>query len=130
MPAGVPSFPLRADWLSLSCRPQALLLLCEFIINSTRAPPSEDALYHTLLQLYLADEAELKSQHEPGPTASQQARRFVSRFRPLQVLQSHMIDLPSCRVSAELFANRQNLLQRDVFGELHILAIRVEDLVS
>jgi hypothetical protein len=35
-------------------RPQALMLLCEYVLNSTRAPPSEAFLYATLLQLYLA----------------------------------------------------------------------------
>ena len=30
------------------------MLLCEYVLNSTRAPPSEAVLYHTLLQLYLA----------------------------------------------------------------------------
>ena len=35
------------------CRPMALMLLCEFILNSTRAPPGEEFLYHTLLELHL-----------------------------------------------------------------------------
>lgn len=34
-------------------RPQALLLLCEFILNSSAAPANERALYHMLLYLYL-----------------------------------------------------------------------------
>lgn len=34
-------------------RPQALLLLCEFILNSNAAPANERALYHMLLYLYL-----------------------------------------------------------------------------
>ena len=29
------------------------MLLCEFILNSTRAPPGEEFLYHTLLELHL-----------------------------------------------------------------------------
>jgi hypothetical protein len=37
------------------CRPLALMLLCEFILNSNRSPPAEDFLYHTLLELYLSD---------------------------------------------------------------------------
>lgn len=31
----------------------ALMLLCEFILNSTQAPPGEEFLYHTLLELHL-----------------------------------------------------------------------------
>ena len=31
----------------------ALMLLCEFILNSTQAPPGEKFLYHTLLELHL-----------------------------------------------------------------------------
>ncbi|KAL3155173.1 hypothetical protein ABBQ32_013114 [Trebouxia sp. C0010 RCD-2024] len=34
-------------------RPMALMLLCEFILNSTQAPPGEEFLYHTLLELHL-----------------------------------------------------------------------------
>ena len=29
------------------------MLLCEFILNSTQAPPGEEFLYHTLLELHL-----------------------------------------------------------------------------
>ena len=29
------------------------MLLCEFILNSTRAPPGEEFLYHPLLELHL-----------------------------------------------------------------------------
>ena len=43
---------LMPVWLG---RPQALMLLCEFVLNSTPAPLREQALYHTLLQLYLAE---------------------------------------------------------------------------
>lgn len=78
-----------AELEPVCCRPQALLLLCEFIINSTRAPPSEDALYHTLLQLYLADEADLKSQQEPGPTASQETRRCFPNSSDIFVRHLH-----------------------------------------
>ena len=31
------------------------MLLCEFVLNSLRSPPSEALLYHTLLELYLSD---------------------------------------------------------------------------
>ncbi len=45
---------------TLSCvcrarRPMALMLLCEFILNSQPAPPGEPFLLRTLLELYLAD---------------------------------------------------------------------------
>ena len=40
------------------CRPMALMLLCEFILNSTRAPPGEEFLYHTLLELHLMGDGE------------------------------------------------------------------------
>ncbi|KAI8469810.1 MAG: hypothetical protein J3K34DRAFT_511770 [Monoraphidium minutum] len=37
-------------------RPTALMLLCEFVLNSSQAsPPGERQLYHTLLELYLAE---------------------------------------------------------------------------
>ena len=41
-----------------ACRPMALMLLCEFILNSTRAPPGEEFLYHTLLELHLMGDGE------------------------------------------------------------------------
>eukprot|EP00884_Botryococcus_braunii_P005454 jgi/Botrbrau1/1490/Bobra.178_3s0045.1 len=36
-------------------RPQALILLCEYVLNSSPSAPKEQALYHTLLQLYLSE---------------------------------------------------------------------------
>ncbi len=57
-------------------RPQALILLCEFVLNSTRAPPREEALYHTLLQLYLAERLADEPDAEAA-AASQPARRSV-----------------------------------------------------
>lgn len=43
-----------ADFAHLySDRPTDLMLLCEFILNTSSAPASEPLLYHTLLQLYL-----------------------------------------------------------------------------
>ena len=42
----------------------ALMLLCEFILNSTRAPPGEELLYHTLLELHLMGD------EEPHPVAA------------------------------------------------------------
>jgi hypothetical protein len=54
-------------------RPQALMLLCEFVLNSTRAPPSEAFLYHTLLQLYLADR--LPDDEAEGEASTSQTKR-------------------------------------------------------
>ena len=31
------------------------MLLCEFILNTQSAPPNRQMLYHTLLELYLAE---------------------------------------------------------------------------
>ena len=42
------------------------MLLCEFILNSTRAPPGEEFLYHTLLELHLIG-------HQDTPTESSTA---------------------------------------------------------
>ncbi|BDA46644.1 Vacuolar protein sorting-associated protein 11 homolog [Coccomyxa sp. Obi] len=54
-------------------RPQALMLLCEFVLNSTRAPPNEAFLYHTLLQLYLADR--LSDDEADGEASTSQTKR-------------------------------------------------------
>lgn len=67
----------------LPSRPEELMLLCEFIMNSTRSPPSEEALYHTLLQLYLAGSIEnqeegLKKSHSPP----RPARRSAFHLQP------------------------------------------------
>ena len=53
------------------------MLLCEYILNSTHTPPSEDVLYHTLLQLYLAEDLPPLKGSEGGsaPSASPAARR-------------------------------------------------------
>ncbi|KAK9842420.1 hypothetical protein WJX84_001767 [Apatococcus fuscideae] len=52
-------------------RPQALMLLCEFVLNSLRSPPSEALLYHTLLELYLNDGRTTNTGPEgDSPTAS------------------------------------------------------------
>ena len=58
------------------------MLLCEFILNSTRAPPGEEFLYHTLLELHLmgdeedqatqpASSAATETSAEGAPTPSQ-----------------------------------------------------------
>lgn len=54
----------------------ALMLLCEFILNSQAAPPGEAFLFHTLLELYLAD-ALPDENAQPSPTSSQSVRRCV-----------------------------------------------------
>ena len=53
------------------------MLLCEYILNSTHSPPSEDVLYHTLLQLYLAEDPPPLKGGEEGsaPAVSPAARR-------------------------------------------------------
>lgn len=63
-------------------RPTALMLLCEFILNSQEEPPSEQLLYHTLLELYLADHladepAEFHSDETAAgqPTPQQQSQQ-------------------------------------------------------
>ena len=45
----------------------ALMLLCEFILNSTQAPPAEEFLYHTLLELHLMGDGDQPPQ--PPQTA-------------------------------------------------------------
>ena len=51
------------------------MLLCEFILNSTRAPPGEEFLYHTLLELHLMGdgEEEQSTQQAGGPGADSAA---------------------------------------------------------
>ena len=52
------------------------MLLCEYILNSTRSPPSEEVLYHTLLQLYLPQRLpEAEADTEEGAPASSPAVR-------------------------------------------------------
>ncbi|CAK0785749.1 hypothetical protein CVIRNUC_008960 [Coccomyxa viridis] len=56
-------------------RPQALMLLCEYVLNSTRAPPSEALLFHTLLQLYLADDLPEEQDDQSMAATSETTRR-------------------------------------------------------
>lgn len=57
------------------------MLLCEFVLNSTRSPRSEDVIYHTLLQLYLAPEpAAGQPDADSAPSVSPAARRWL--FHP------------------------------------------------
>lgn len=59
----------------LHCRPQALMLLCEFVLNSTGPAASEGALYLTLLQLYLAEDNLEDGDANAVPSVSPLARR-------------------------------------------------------
>jgi len=73
-------------------RPQALMLLCEFVLNSTRAPPREEALYHTLLQLYLAErlvdepDAAAAAAAQPGRRCACPAAKHATKHHPVQGL--------------------------------------------
>ena len=59
------------------CRPQALMLLCEYVLNSTRAPPSEALLFHTLLQLYLAEDLPEEQDEQSMAATSETTRRCL-----------------------------------------------------
>ena len=53
------------------------MLLCEYVLNSVRSPPSEEVIYHTLLQLYLQPRLADESDASPDAiAASQSARRW------------------------------------------------------
>ncbi len=51
------------------------MLLCEYVLNSTRAPPSEALLFHTLLQLYLADDLPEEQDEQSMAATSETTRR-------------------------------------------------------
>ena len=53
------------------------MLLCEYVLNSTRAPPSEALLFHTLLQLYLADDPPEEQDEQSMAATSETTRRYV-----------------------------------------------------
>lgn len=63
------------------CRPQDLIVLCEFILNSSRDQhlPAEEALYHTLIQLYLSGDSEPTMPVDQDPSAS--IRPSIKRFQ-------------------------------------------------
>ncbi len=63
---------------ALVCRPMALMLLCEFILNSTRAPPGEEFLYHTLLELHLMGDEEDQAAQPAGVATAEPSRPDVS----------------------------------------------------
>jgi hypothetical protein len=62
-----------ADFAQLyTDRPTRLLYLCEFILfNSMDSPPNEQMLYHTLLELYLAERLVDAEQEGAGATAAE-----------------------------------------------------------
>ncbi|KAK9806296.1 hypothetical protein WJX72_009074 [[Myrmecia] bisecta] len=77
-------------------RPQALILLCEFVLNSNRSPPSEHVLYHTLLELYLTDRSDEEANVDDGageaatpsaPNTGQPAEAGISSARREQALE-------------------------------------------
>jgi hypothetical protein len=61
-----------ADFAQLyTDRPTRLLYLCEFILfNSADSPPNEQMLYHTLLELYLAERLVDAEQEGAGGAAA------------------------------------------------------------
>jgi hypothetical protein len=62
-----------ADFAQLyTDRPTRLLYLCEFILfNSADCPPNEQMLYHTLLELYLAERLVDAEQEGTGAAAAE-----------------------------------------------------------
>jgi hypothetical protein len=62
-----------ADFAQLyTDRPTRLLYLCEFILfNSMDSPPNEQMLYHTLLELYLAERLVDAEQEGAGAAAAE-----------------------------------------------------------
>jgi hypothetical protein len=62
-----------ADFAQLyTDRPTRLLYLCEFILfNSADSPPNEQMLYHTLLELYLAERLVDAEQEGTGAAAAE-----------------------------------------------------------
>ncbi|MEW5305679.1 MAG: hypothetical protein WDW36_008205 [Sanguina aurantia] len=64
-----------ADFAHLySERPTDLMLLCEFILNTSSAPASEPLLYHTLLQLYLTGRMDEGGRDSRGPPGAGRGR--------------------------------------------------------
>lgn len=63
------------------CRPMALMLLCEYVLNSARNPPGEEFLYHTLLELYLSPELtdEVGAAAQPQDAAAAHSSRLARK---------------------------------------------------
>ena len=73
----------------------ALMLLCEFILNSTRAPPGEEFLFHTLLELHLMGDEEDQGSQPAGNATAESAVQGVSASS------QHISDLSSSQVGSE-----------------------------
>ena len=82
-------------WTDGLCRPLALMLLCEFILNSTRAPPGEEFLYHTLLELHLMGDEEDQGSQPAGSATAESAAQDVSASS------QHVSDASSAQVGSE-----------------------------
>ncbi len=54
------------------------MLLCEYVLNSTRAHPSEALLFHTLLQLYLAEDLPEEQDEQSMAATSETTRRYAT----------------------------------------------------
>lgn len=59
----------------------ALMLLCEFILNSQATPPGEAFLFHTLLELYLADDLPDEDAGASAASGEPSSSRNVRRYR-------------------------------------------------
>ena len=60
-----------------ACRPQSLILLCDFILTETLHPPGEQTIYHTLLQLCLVERlSDEQLADSEAVQASQAQRRY------------------------------------------------------
>lgn len=82
-------------WADGVCRPMALMLLCEFILNSTRAPPGEEFLYHTLLELHLMGDGEDQDSQSASSATAESAVQGVSASS------QHISDASSSQVGSE-----------------------------
>jgi hypothetical protein len=77
-------------------RPTRLLYLCEFILfNSSGSPPNEQLLYHTLLELYLADQL-VDQDGEAGVNAAEVLPQVKLLGQPLLLAKC---SCKSCRMS-------------------------------
>ncbi len=77
------------------CRPMALMLLCEFILNSTRVPPGEEFLYHTLLELHLMGDEEDQGSQPAGSATAESAAQSMSASS------QHISDVSGSQVGSE-----------------------------
>ena len=83
------------------------MLLCEYVLNSTRAPPSEALLFHTLLQLYLADDVPEEHDDQSMAATSETTRRCAAKWVwTLPCLRNQHAQLPFLSVYAAFHAVR------------------------